>query len=94
LAKTTTFQPFRCEPPQAHNRLGGDDWDERVVDRLVKKFKETTGVDVSKDKIALQATKKKPPSRPKKSYRKPPKPAFSCHTFRSPKMAQPTSTKP
>ena len=39
------------------NRLGGDDWDQRVVDHLVKKFKETSGVDVSKDKIALQRLK-------------------------------------
>ncbi|MFM5904472.1 MAG: Hsp70 family protein, partial [Microbacteriaceae bacterium] len=39
------------------NRLGGDDWDQRIVDHLVKKFKETTGVDVSKDKIALQRLK-------------------------------------
>jgi molecular chaperone DnaK len=39
------------------NRLGGDDWDARVVEHLVKKFKETTGVDVSKDKIALQRLK-------------------------------------
>ena len=37
--------------------LGGDDWDERVVDYLATKFKETTGVDVSKDKIAKQRLK-------------------------------------
>ncbi len=39
------------------NRLGGDDWDQRIVDHLIKKFKDTTGVDVSKDKIALQRLK-------------------------------------
>ncbi|NDA12810.1 MAG: molecular chaperone DnaK, partial [Actinobacteria bacterium] len=37
--------------------LGGDDWDQRVVDHLVKQFKETSGVDVSSDKIALQRLK-------------------------------------
>ncbi|HVE62458.1 MAG TPA: molecular chaperone DnaK [Mycobacteriales bacterium] len=36
------------------NRLGGDDWDERVVDWLVKDFKGKHGVDLAKDKMALQ----------------------------------------
>jgi molecular chaperone DnaK len=39
------------------NRLGGDDWDERIVDYLATRFKETTGVDVSGDKIAKQRLK-------------------------------------
>ncbi|WP_455353207.1 molecular chaperone DnaK [Streptomyces sp. SYSU K217416] len=34
--------------------LGGDDWDQRVVDHLVKQFKNGYGVDLSKDKMALQ----------------------------------------
>src|SRR6187551_2899305 len=36
------------------NHLGGDDWDQRVVDHLVKEFVNGNGVDLSKDKIALQ----------------------------------------
>ncbi len=36
------------------NHLGGDDWDQRVVDHLVKQFKNAHGVDLSKDKMALQ----------------------------------------
>ena len=36
------------------NHLGGDDWDSKVVDWMVKKFKDNNGVDLSKDKIALQ----------------------------------------
>src|SRR5687768_9216957 len=36
------------------NRLGGDDWDERVVDWLVTGFKNGHGVDLSKDKMAMQ----------------------------------------
>ncbi len=43
--------------PPANNRLGGDDRDQRVVDYLIKQFKDTTGVDVSGDKIALQRLK-------------------------------------
>src|SRR6266849_2769093 len=36
------------------NHLGGDDWDQRVVDWLVKDFKNNYGTDLSKDKMALQ----------------------------------------
>jgi molecular chaperone DnaK len=36
------------------NHLGGDDWDQRIVDWLVKDFKNSYGVDLSKDKMALQ----------------------------------------
>src|SRR3954454_21431845 len=36
------------------NHLGGDDWDERVVEWMVKKFKDNNGVDLGADKIAKQ----------------------------------------
>ncbi|KAJ1684541.1 hypothetical protein LUZ63_020296 [Rhynchospora breviuscula] len=36
------------------NHLGGDDWDAKIVDWMVKKFQGSNGVDLSKDKIALQ----------------------------------------
>src|SRR5918996_543252 len=36
------------------NHLGGDDWDQRIVDYLVKQFQNGHGVDLSKDKMALQ----------------------------------------
>lgn len=36
------------------NHLGGDDWDNRVVEWMVKKFKDNNGVDLSADKIAAQ----------------------------------------
>ncbi|MDY6049392.1 MAG: molecular chaperone DnaK [Corynebacterium sp.] len=36
------------------NHLGGDDWDQRVVDWLVDKFKASNGIDLSKDKMAMQ----------------------------------------
>ncbi|GIH80432.1 molecular chaperone DnaK [Planobispora longispora] len=36
------------------NHLGGDDWDQRVVDELAKRFQNAHGVDLSKDKMALQ----------------------------------------
>jgi molecular chaperone DnaK len=57
VGKDDDFSTIQVRSTSGDNRLGGDDWDQRVVDHLVKKFKETTGVDVSKDKIALQRLK-------------------------------------
>ena len=51
------FSTIQVRATSGDNRLGGDDWDQRIVEHLIKKFKETTGVDVSKDKIALQRLK-------------------------------------
>ncbi|RKS80491.1 molecular chaperone DnaK [Motilibacter peucedani] len=36
------------------NHLGGDDWDQRVVDHLVEKFRAAQGIDLAKDKMAMQ----------------------------------------
>ena len=36
------------------NHLGGDDWDQRVVDWLVEKFRASSGIDLTKDKMAMQ----------------------------------------
>ncbi len=36
------------------NHLGGDDWDQRIVDHLVKAFQNANGIDLAKDKMALQ----------------------------------------
>ena len=57
VGKDDEFSTIQVRSTSGDNRLGGDHWDQRIVDHLVKKFKETTGVDVSKDKIALQRLK-------------------------------------
>ncbi|HEX3610530.1 MAG TPA: molecular chaperone DnaK [Sporichthyaceae bacterium] len=36
------------------NRLGGDDWDQRIIDHLVQKFRAANGIDLTKDKMAMQ----------------------------------------
>ena len=54
VGKDDDFSTIQVKATSGDNRLGGDDWDARVVDYLAKRFKETTGVDVSKDKIAIQ----------------------------------------
>ncbi|MDY3004135.1 MAG: molecular chaperone DnaK, partial [Christensenella hongkongensis] len=40
-----------------NNRLGGDDFDDKVVDWMVAEFKKSNGIDLSSDKIALQRLK-------------------------------------
>ncbi|QEO08998.1 molecular chaperone DnaK [Protaetiibacter larvae] len=57
VGKDDDFSTIQVRATSGDNRLGGDDWDQRVVEHLIKKFKDTTGVDVSKDKIALQRLK-------------------------------------
>jgi molecular chaperone DnaK len=57
VGKDDDFSTIQVRATAGDNRLGGDDWDQRIVDHLIKRFKESTGVDVSKDKIALQRLK-------------------------------------
>jgi len=57
VGKDDDFSTIQVRSTAGDNRLGGDDWDGRVVDYLIKRFKETTGVDVSTDKIAKQRLK-------------------------------------
>ncbi|CAL8968430.1 MAG: molecular chaperone DnaK [Actinobacteria bacterium] len=45
---------FEVKATKGDNRLGGDDWDQRVVDWLVTQFKNKNGIDLSKDKMARQ----------------------------------------
>jgi molecular chaperone DnaK len=48
---------FEVKSTAGNTHLGGDDWDQRVIDWLVKTFKDTEGVDLSNDKMALQRLK-------------------------------------
>ncbi|UZN03838.1 molecular chaperone DnaK [Cellulomonas sp. S1-8] len=48
------FSTIEVRATAGDNRLGGDDWDAAIVAHLVTEVKNTTGVDLSKDKIALQ----------------------------------------
>ncbi|WP_336626742.1 MULTISPECIES: molecular chaperone DnaK [unclassified Microbacterium] len=57
VGKDDDFSTIQVRATAGDNRLGGDDWDQRLVDYLIKQFKNTTGVDVSGDKIALQRLK-------------------------------------
>ena len=48
---------FEVKSTSGDSKLGGDDWDERVMDWLVEKFKSSTGIDISGDKMAMQRIK-------------------------------------
>jgi molecular chaperone DnaK len=48
---------FEVKATSGDTHLGGDDWDQRVIDWLVKEFKNAHGVDLSKDRMALQRLK-------------------------------------
>lgn len=48
------FSTIQVRATHGDNRLGGDDWDNRIVEHLITEVKNTAGVDLSKDKIALQ----------------------------------------
>ena len=51
------FSTIQVRATSGDNQLGGDDWDQRVVDWLVGQVKASSGLDLSKDKIALQRLK-------------------------------------
>jgi molecular chaperone DnaK len=48
---------FEVKSTSGNTHLGGDDWDQRVIDWLVTEFKNTEGVDLGKDNMALQRLK-------------------------------------
>jgi molecular chaperone DnaK len=48
---------FEVKATSGNTQLGGDDWDQRVMDWLIKEFKNANGVDLSKDRMALQRLK-------------------------------------
>ena len=48
------FATIQVKATNGDNALGGDDWDERIVSHLLTTVKNSTGVDLSKDKIAMQ----------------------------------------
>ena len=48
---------FEVKATSGNTQLGGDDWDQKVIDWMVKEFKNAHGVDLSADKMALQRLK-------------------------------------
>ena len=48
---------FEVKATNGNNRLGGDDFDERIIEYIVKEFKKENGIDLSEDKMAMQRLK-------------------------------------
>ena len=48
---------FEVKATSGNNKLGGDDFDQRIIDYLVSEFKKENGIDLSKDKMAMQRLK-------------------------------------
>ena len=48
---------FEVKATAGNNRLGGDDFDQRIIEYLVENFKKENGIDLSKDKMAMQRLK-------------------------------------
>jgi len=48
---------FEVKSTAGNNKLGGDDFDQRIIDYLVSEFKKENGVDLTKDKMAMQRLK-------------------------------------
>ena len=48
---------FEVKATSGNNHLGGDDYDQRIIDYLVSEFKKSNSIDLSKDKMAMQRLK-------------------------------------
>ncbi len=48
------FSTIQVRATNGDNKLGGDDWDERIVNHLLTTVKNTSGIDLAKDRIAMQ----------------------------------------
>jgi len=82
---------FEVKSTHGDTHLGGDDWDDAVMEWLVKTFKDTEGVDLSADKMAVQrlkeaAEKRRSNSRPSRTR------PSTCRSSRRRPTAPSTST--
>jgi molecular chaperone DnaK len=57
VSKDEDGSAIQVEATAGDNRLGGDDWDQKIVDWLIQQVKSKDGVDLGKDRIALQRLK-------------------------------------
>jgi len=84
---------FEVKSTNGDTHLGGDDFDQRVIDWLVQEFKKDQGIDLSKDAMALQRSRK-PRRRPRWSSPRRCRRTSICRSLRRPRRARSTSTRP
>ena len=82
---------FEVKSTHGDTSLGGDDWDQRIIDWLVESFKGDHGVDLSNDKMAMQRLRRRP-RRPRSSCRRSRRPRSTCRSSRRPTPVRCTST--
>ncbi len=82
---------FEVKATHGDTNLGGDDWDQRVMDWLVESFKGDHGVDLGKDKMAEQRLRRRP-RRPRSSSPARSRPRSTCPSSPPPTAARCTST--
>ena len=83
---------FEVKSTSGNTHLGGDDWDQRVIDWLVKSFKDTEGVDLSNDKMALQRLKEAAEKAKIELSCRPGDDRSTCRSSRPRRKARSTST--
>ncbi len=76
------------------NHLGGDDWDQRVIDWMADKFQAENGIDLRADKMALQRLKEAAEKRQRWSFPPPPRPTSTCPSSPLVQLARFTWTTP
>jgi molecular chaperone DnaK len=64
---------FEVKSTAGNTHLGGDDWDQRIIDWMADDFKAQHGIDLREDKMALQRLKEAA-EKAKMSSRRPPRP--------------------
>ena len=82
---------FEVKSTAGDTKLGGDDWDDKVMDWLVQSFKGDHGVDLSNDKMASSGSRKQP-RRPRSSCPRSSRPRSTCRSSPPPATAPSTST--
>jgi molecular chaperone DnaK len=82
---------FEVKATNGDTHLGGDDFDQRVIDWLVEEFRKDQGIDLSKDPMALQRLKE-PRRRRRWSCRPPRRPTSTSPSSRPRRKAPSTST--
>jgi molecular chaperone DnaK len=82
---------FEVKSTNGDTHLGGDDFDQRLIDWLVAEFKKDQGIDLSKDPMASSGSRK-PPRRPRWSSPPPRRPTSICRSSRPTSPAPSTST--
>ncbi len=84
---------FDVKSTSGDTHLGGDDWDQKVIDWMVKRFRDNHGVDLSADKMAAQRLRKRR-RRPRRSSRPRARRPSTCRSSRRPRRARCTWRRP